>query len=49
LFISAGVVDDVNAAIEEDVDVVAVSIMTSGHLHVAENLCRSSRKKASPT
>ena len=34
-----GVVDDiVNAAVQEDVDVVAVSIMTSGHLHIAENL-----------
>ena len=34
-----GTVDDiVNAAIQEDVDVVAVSIMTSGHLHVAETL-----------
>ena len=34
-----GTVDDiVNAAIQEDVDVVAVSIMTSGHMHVAETL-----------
>jgi methylmalonyl-CoA mutase C-terminal domain/subunit len=34
-----GTVDDiVNAAVQEDVDVVAVSIMTSGQLHIAENL-----------
>jgi len=32
------VADIVNAAIQEDVDVIAVSIMTSGHLKVAENL-----------
>jgi methylmalonyl-CoA mutase, C-terminal domain len=41
-----GVVDEiVNAAIEEDVDVVAVSIMTSGHLHVAENLVQKLKEK----
>ena len=34
-----GTVDDiVNAAVQEDVDVVAVSIMTSGQLHIAEHL-----------
>jgi methylmalonyl-CoA mutase C-terminal domain/subunit len=34
-----GTVDDiVNAAVQEDVDVVAVSIMTSGQLHIAEKL-----------
>jgi methylmalonyl-CoA mutase, C-terminal domain len=34
-----GTVDDiVNAAIQEDVDVVGVSILTSGHLIVAEDL-----------
>ena len=34
-----GTVDDiVNAAVQEDVDVVGVSIMTSGQLHIAENL-----------
>jgi methylmalonyl-CoA mutase, C-terminal domain len=34
-----GTVEDiVNAAIQEDVDVVGVSIMTSGHLIVAEDL-----------
>jgi methylmalonyl-CoA mutase C-terminal domain/subunit len=32
------VADIVNAAIQEDVDVIAVSIMTSGHLRVAETL-----------
>ena len=34
-----GTVDDiVNAAVQEDVDVVAVSIMTSGQLHITEKL-----------
>lgn len=34
-----GTVEDiVNAAVQEDVDVVAVSIMTSGHMHIAEHL-----------
>lgn len=34
-----GTVDDiVNAALQEDVDVVAVSIMTSGQLHIAKHL-----------
>jgi methylmalonyl-CoA mutase C-terminal domain/subunit len=34
-----GTVDDiVNAAVQEDVDVVGVSIMTSGQLHIAEKL-----------
>jgi methylmalonyl-CoA mutase C-terminal domain/subunit len=32
------VADIVNAAIQEDVDVIAVSIMTSGHLNIAEKL-----------
>ena len=41
-----GVVDEiVNAAIEEDVDVVAVSIMTSGHLHVAEQLVKKLKER----
>ena len=41
-----GTVDDiVNAAIQEDVDVVAVSIMTSGHLHVAETLIPKLKEK----
>lgn len=34
-----GVVDEiVEAAVQEDVDVVAVSVMTSGHLQIAEEL-----------
>ncbi len=34
-----GVVDEiVEAAVQEDVDVVAVSIMTSGHMQIAEEL-----------
>jgi methylmalonyl-CoA mutase C-terminal domain/subunit len=34
-----GTVDDiVNAAVQEDVDVIGLSIMTSGHLRVAEKL-----------
>lgn len=41
-----GTVDDiVNAAVEEDVDVVAVSIMTSGHLHIAETLIPKLKEK----
>lgn len=41
-----GIVDDiVNAAIQEDVDVVAVSIMTSGHLHTAETLIPKLKEK----
>jgi len=34
-----GTVDDiVNAAVQEDVDVIGLSIMTSGHLRIAEKL-----------
>lgn len=34
-----GVVDEiVEAAVQEDVDVVAVSVMTSGHMQIAEDL-----------
>ena len=41
-----GTVDDiVNAAVQEDVNVVGVSIMTSGHLHVAENLIPKLKEK----
>ena len=41
-----GIVDDiVNAAIQEDVDVVAVSIMTSGHLHTANTLIPKLKEK----
>ncbi len=41
-----GTVDDiVNAALQEDVDVVAVSIMTSGHQHVAETMIPKLKEK----
>lgn len=41
-----GVVDEiVNAAIEEDVDVIGVSIMTSGHMGVAEKLTAALKEK----
>ncbi len=41
-----GTVDDiVNASVQEDVDVVAVSIMTSGHLHIAQNLIPKLKEK----
>ena len=41
-----GTVDEiVNAALQEDVDVIAVSIMTSGHLHLAENLIPALKAK----
>ncbi len=40
-----GTVDDiVNAAVQEDVDVIGVSIMTSGHLTVAEKLMAELKK-----
>ena len=39
------VADIVNAAIQEDVDVIAVSIMTSGHLKVAESLMAQLKEK----
>jgi methylmalonyl-CoA mutase C-terminal domain/subunit len=39
IYFRFGTVDDiVNTALQEDVDVVGVSIMTSGHLKVAEKL-----------
>jgi methylmalonyl-CoA mutase C-terminal domain/subunit len=39
IYFRFGTVDDiVNAALQEDVDVIGVSIMTSGHLKVAEKL-----------
>ena len=41
-----GTVEDiVNAALQEDADVVAVSIMTSGHLHIAEHLIQGLKGK----
>ncbi len=40
-----GVVDEiVEAAVQEDVEVVAVSIMTSGHLQIAEELVPALRE-----
>lgn len=39
IYFRFGTVDDIiNAALQEDVDVIGVSIMTSGHLRVAEKL-----------
>jgi methylmalonyl-CoA mutase C-terminal domain/subunit len=39
IYFRFGTVDDiVHAAIQEDVDVIGVSIMTSGHLNIAEKL-----------
>jgi len=39
IYFRFGTVDDiVNAALQEDVDVIGVSIMTSGHLMVAQKL-----------
>ena len=39
IYFRFGTVDEiVNAAVQEDVDVIGVSIMTSGHLRVAERL-----------
>jgi len=39
IYFRFGTVDDiVNAALQEDVDVIGISIMTSGHLKVAERL-----------
>jgi methylmalonyl-CoA mutase C-terminal domain/subunit len=39
IYFRFGTVDDiVNAALQEDVDVIGISIMTSGHLKVAEKL-----------
>lgn len=39
IYFRFGTVDDiVSAAVQEDVDVIGISIMTSGHLRVAEKL-----------
>jgi len=39
IYFRFGTVDDiVNAAIQEDVDVIGISIMTSGHLRITEKL-----------
>ncbi len=41
-----GTVDDiVNAAVQEDVNVVGISIMTSGHEHVAQKLIPKLKEK----
>lgn len=41
-----GTVDDiVSAALQEDVDVVALSIMTSGHLHLVQKLIPALKEK----
>ena len=46
IYFRFGVVDDiVNAALQEDVDVIGVSIMTSGHLVVAEKLIPALKAK----
>ena len=46
IYFRFGVVDDiVNAAVQEDVDVIGVSIMTSGHLVVAEKLIPALKAK----
>ena len=45
IYFRFGTVDDiVNAALQEDVDVIGVSIMTSGHLKVAERLIPALKK-----
>ncbi len=46
IYFRFGIVDDiVNAAMQEDVDVIGVSIMTSGHLKVAEKLIPALKEK----
>jgi methylmalonyl-CoA mutase C-terminal domain/subunit len=46
IYFRFGTVEEiVNAAIQEDVDVIGVSIMTSGHLRVAEKLIPSLKEK----
>ncbi len=46
IYFRFGVIDDiVNAAVQEDVDVIGVSIMTSGHLVVAEKLIPALKAK----
>lgn len=46
IYFRFGTVDEiVQAAIQEDVDVIGVSIMTSGHLHVAEKLIPALKAK----
>ena len=46
IYFRFGTVDEiVNAALQEDVDVIGVSIMTSGHLRVAERLIPALKAK----
>ena len=46
IYFRFGTVDEiVNAAVQEDVDVIGVSIMTSGHLRVAEKLVPALKEK----
>ena len=46
IYFRFGTVDEiVNAAVQEDVDVIGVSIMTSGHLRVAERLIPALKEK----
>ncbi len=45
IYFRFGTVDEiVNAALQEDVDVIAVSIMTSGHLLIADKLMTALKK-----
>jgi len=46
IYFRFGTVEEiVNAAIQEDVDVIGVSIMTSGHLRIAEKLIPALRER----
>ena len=46
IYFRFGTVEEiVNAAVQEDVDVIGVSIMTSGHLRVAEKLIPALKEK----
>lgn len=46
IYFRFGTVDDiVNAALQEDVDVLGISIMTSGHLRITEKLIPALKQK----
>jgi len=46
IYFRFGTVDEiVNAAVQEDVDVIGVSVMTSGHLRIAERLIPALKEK----
>lgn len=46
IYFRFGTVDDiVSAALQEDVDVIALSIMTSGHLHLVQKLIPALKEK----